>query len=161
MADRRIGPGALGLPNFVGVPEAAEKAWWQDLARWVDRMRIEYAHLWPERPPDDVHVNGRIYNSRPSFPACWPHHRGVVADLAVLKTWRDGLEEGLDWAGGVQGWHEWRVFLDRFASELRIVRRLCAPRHQEPALRADREGYQARRNGVPVKQSEVDGAATR
>jgi hypothetical protein len=125
LADPRLGPGPLGLPSFEGLPEAAQAAWWADLARWVDGIRVAYPHLWPE-PPADGEVSRR--QGKP-FPRCWAQHQGVVSDLCVLRTWSDGLRDGLDWAGGVQGWHEYRVFLDRVADDLQVVARMCIPAH--------------------------------
>src|SRR5207302_1556642 len=115
------------LPSFDGLPESEAQAWWLDLSRWVDGVRAAYPHLWPEPRPE-----GEAYSRvlRRPFPRCWIQHRGVVSDLAVLKTWHGGLREGIEWAGGVQGWHEWRVFLDRVGDDLQVVARECTPVHQ-------------------------------
>ncbi len=131
MSDPRRGPGPLGLPTFEGVHEADAKAWWADLARWVDTIRAAYPHLWPE-PRGEGEAYSRVL--RQPFPRCWARHPGVVSDLSVLKTWHDGLREGIDWAGGVQGWHEWRVFLDRVGDDLQVVARHCTPLHQDAML---------------------------
>jgi hypothetical protein len=120
------GPGPLGLPSFDGLPDAEVQAWWLDLSRWVDGIRISYPHLWPEPRTDSEPVTR--FRPRP-FPRCWAQHPGVVADLCVLRTWHDGLGEGIEWAGGVQGWHEYRVFLDRVADDLQTVARMCVPAH--------------------------------
>ena len=125
------GPGPLGLPNFDGLPEAEVQAWWSDLRRWVDGMRAAYPHLWPEPRAEGESV---ARSRRRPFPRCWPLHPGLVSDLTVLRTWHDGLREGVEWAGGVQGWHEWRVFLDRVADDLQVIAPLCAPRHNGAML---------------------------
>lgn len=36
--------------------------------------------------------------------------------------------------GGVQGWHGWRVFLDRVADDLQVIAPLCTPRHRGAML---------------------------
>jgi hypothetical protein len=131
LAKAARGPGSLGLPSFEGIPDAAKQAWWHDLGRWVDGIRVAYPHLWPE-PPSDGDPSRRML--RKPFPRCWAQHQGVVSDLCVLRTWHDGLRDGLDWAGGVQGWHEWRVFLDRVADDLQTVARMCIPAHQTAML---------------------------
>jgi hypothetical protein len=123
------GPGPLGLPNLDRLPEAERRAWWADLSRWVDGMRVAYPHLWPERTESVARTRLR------PFPPCWKQHTGLVSDLCVLKTWHDGLREGIEWAGGVQGFHEWRVFLDRTAETVQIVARFCMPHHQEASSR--------------------------
>jgi hypothetical protein len=125
------GPGPLGLPTFEGMPDASQAAWWLDLSRWVDGIRVAYPYLWPE-PRKDFEAVSR-HRRRP-FPRCWAQHPGVVSDLTVLKTWHDGLRGGTDWAGGVQGWHEWRVFLDRVADDLQTIAPMCTPQHQDAML---------------------------
>jgi hypothetical protein len=73
----------------------------------------------------------------------------VVSDLSVLKMWHDGLREGKDWAGGVQGWHEYRVFLDRVANDLQEVARDCIPHHRGAMLsQVARKSGPAMREGV-------------
>ena len=128
------GPGPLGLPNFDGLPEAEAQAWWLDLSRWVAGIRAAYPHLWPEPRSE---TDGVMRNRPRPFPRCWTQHPGVVSDLTVLRTWHDGLREGIDWAGGVQGYHEWRVFLDRVAEYLQIVARFCTPVHQDGMARPE------------------------
>jgi len=127
----KIGPGRLGLPTFEGLPEADVVAWWAALGCWVDGTRAAYPHLWPE-PRGEGEAYSRV--TRRPFPHCWAQHSGVVSDLCVLRTWHDGLREGLDWAGGVQGWHEYRVFLDRVADDLQEVARECIPHHRGAML---------------------------
>lgn len=114
------------------------KAWWNDLGRWVLGLRAAYPHLWPEHLEDTV----ARFRRRP-FLRCWRQHAGLVSDLTVLRTWHDGLRDGAEWAGGVQGYHEWRVFLDRIADDLQVIAPLCTPRHRDgilPLRRAGGEG---------------------
>ena len=126
MARAPRGPGPLGVPPLDRLSEAERQAWWLDLSRWVDHIRAAYPHLWPE-PPGDGESARRML--RKPFPRCWAQHQGVVSDLCVLRTWHDGLRDGTDWAGGVQGWHEYRVFLDRVADDLQTIARMCAAGH--------------------------------
>jgi hypothetical protein len=133
LADKRRGPGPLGLPTFEGVPGADAQAWWVDLTRWVDGIRAAYPHLWPE-PRGEGEAYSRVL--RRPFPRCWARHPGVVSDLCVLKVWNEGLTGGAEWAGGPQGWHEYRVFLDRVADDLQTVAQMCTPIHQDAVPRS-------------------------
>lgn len=131
MAREPLGPGPLGLPTLKDMPDAVQAAWWEDLRRWVAAIRVAYPHLWPDRPGEDE-APRRVL--RKPFPRCWEQHPGTVSDLCVLRTWHDGLRDGTEWAGGVQGWHEFRVFLDRVADDLQTIARLCAAGHPAAML---------------------------
>jgi hypothetical protein len=113
------------------MPAASQAAWWLALSRWVDTIRATYPYLWPE-PRGESEAYSRVL--RRPFPRCWTQHPGVVSDLCVLRTWHDGLRSAASWAGGVQGWHEWRVFLDRVADDLQTVAQMCTPIHQAAML---------------------------
>jgi hypothetical protein len=75
-------------------PETLRQAW-RELARWVYDVVVERNELSEK------------------LPWCWPHHKGVVAELIALREWHSEIyDRGV---GGPRAVLDWRVELLRVA----------------------------------------------
>ena len=108
--------------------DAAEQARREVLRAFVDRLRRDYAHLWPEQMTPGVRAT-----SGP-WPDCWEQHPGFVAQLQFLLDWHTSLETG-DAGGGYLEAADWHRFLEHsiVASVHAISQRICKLGHRDPA----------------------------
>jgi hypothetical protein len=117
-------PGGARVYEDHHLPEPARRTAWEDLVDWVIWLHDRYELSVEHRLPD-----------------CWPHHPGLVEELAALKAWRaeiytppaPGTPEAAANGGQARAWHgELRNVLHAAAT---VYAPTCRAGHKTPPRR--------------------------
>jgi len=111
--------------------------WLDDVAKWVNRE-----HLWAV--------------TRPGIPECWPAHRHIVHDLAVLACSRYYVTYAVT-PGPLEDWHRYQLpaFLQRLQD--RLDGQGCQPGKHEARPRAVRDDAFIAAEAIELRQDAFEG----